>query len=150
MGIMDKNKSNERTEKESLNIGVMVLCIIGVVLVVFGVLVAKAEDLKLKIWSADGTVVTVLAKTNAEGVVETRDITLSYIASNSNYTATIYNYDKNAVIGDKMTLYYDFLSPEFVGIKRSGYIGYLAVILGIAFVNKTGPRFLRIIKDNYL
>ena len=147
---MGKNKSEKNREKESLNIGVMVLCIIGVVLTVFGFLVAKAEDFKLKVFSANGTVVTVQTKTNAEGITETRDITLSYIASNSNYTATIYNYEEDARIGDQMTLYYDFLSPEYVGIKRSGYIGYLAMIIGVALTFKTGPRFLRIIKDNYL
>ena len=49
-----------------------------------------------------------------------------------------------------MTLYYDFLSPESVGNKRSGYIGYLATIIGIILVIKTGPRFVYIIKDNYL
>ena len=36
-------------------------------------------------------------------------------------------------IGDKITLYYDLLSPESVSDKRKGYIGYLAVILGIVF-----------------
>ena len=49
-----------------------------------------------------------------------------------------------------MTLYYDILSPESVGNKRSGYIGYIATVLGIILVLKTGPKFVRIIKDNYL
>ena len=75
---------------------------------------------------------------------------LSYIANNSSYNATINNYEKDIKIGDKMTLYYDFLSPESVGNKRSGYIGYIATILGIILVLKTGPRFVNIIKDNYL
>ena len=30
-----------------------------------------------------------------------------------------------------MPLYYDFLSPESVDNKRSGYIGYIAAIIGI-------------------
>ena len=52
--------------------------------------------------------------------------------------------------GDKMTLYYDFLSPASVNNKRSGYIGYIATFIGIVLVIKCGPRFVRIIKDNYL
>ena len=146
---MGKNEK-KKGEKESLNIGVMIICIIGVVLTVFGFLVAKAEDFKLKVFKADGTVISVQTKTNAEGVLETRDITLSYIASNSNYTATIYNYDEAVTIGDQIALHYDFFAPEYVNIKRSGYIGYLAMILGVVFAIKTGPRFLRIIRDNYL
>lgn len=147
---MGKDKEVNKKEKENLNIFVMILCIIGVVLTVFGVLVAKAENFKLKVFSAEGTITSVQTKTTADGVLESRDIVLSYIASNANYTATIYNYDKEVVIGDKVTLYYDFFAPENVGIKRSGYIGYLSMILGVILVFKTGPKFLRIIKDNYL
>ena len=137
-------------KKESLSIPVMILCIIGVVLTVFGVLVAKNENFKLKIFGTEGTVTSVQTKTTAEGVLESRDITLSYIANNSSYTANIANYKDEIVIGEKVTLYYDIISPENVNIKRSGYIGYLSIILGIILVVKTGPRFLRIIKDNYL
>ena len=72
------------------------------------------------------------------------------IANNSSYTANIPNYTEEIELGAKMTLYYDFLSPESVGDKRSGYIGYLAAILGVILIVKTGPRFVRIIKDNYL
>lgn len=144
--IMGKNTN----KKENLNIGVMILCIIGVVLTVFGFLLAKAENFKLMIFSAEGTVTSVQTKTTADGILESRDIVLSYIASNSNYTATIYNYQNDIVIGDKVTLYYDFLSPENINIKRSGHIGYLSIILGIILVIKTGPRFVRIVKDNYL
>ena len=49
-----------------------------------------------------------------------------------------------------MTLYYDFISPESVCDKRSGYIGYISIVLGIILVIKFGPRFIRIIRDNYL
>ena len=42
------------------------------------------------------------------------------------------------------------IRPENVSVKRSGYIGYLSIILGIILVIKTGPKFIRIIKDNYL
>ena len=137
-------------KKESLNIPVMILCIVGVVLTVFGFLLAKSENFKLKIFAAQGTVSGTQTKTTADGVLESRDITLSYIANNSNYTATIYNYEEDIAMGEQLTLYYDILAPENVNIKRSGYIGYIAIILGIILVVKTGPKFLRIIKDNYL
>lgn len=137
-------------KKESLNIPVMIFCIIGVVLTVFGFLVAKNENFKLKVFATQGTVTGTQTKTTADGVLESRDINLSYIANNSNYTATIYNHEEDIAMGEQMTLYYDVLSPENVNIKRSGYIGYITIILGIALVIKTGPKFLRIIKDNYL
>ena len=137
-------------KKEELSIPVMILCIVGVVLVVFGFLLLKTENFKLNIISTQGSVTGVQVKKTADGVIESRSVNLSYIANNSTYNATISNYPDDIAIGDKMTLYYDFLSPESVGNKRSGYIGYLAVILGIILVGKLGPRFLRIIKDNYL
>lgn len=137
-------------KKESLNIPVMILCIVGVVLTVFGFLLAKSENFKLKVFAAQGTVTGTQTKTTAEGVLESRDIILSYIANNANYTATIYNYEEDIATGEQLTLYYDILAPENVNIKRSGYIGYIAIILGIILVIKTGPKFLRIIKDNYL
>ncbi len=140
----------KQRKKEELNIPVMILCIIGTVLVVFGILLLKTENFKLRVISAEGTVTGVTVSKNADGDVEKRAVNLSYIANNSNYNATIDNYDKDIQIGEKMTLYYDFLSPESVGNKRSGYIGYLAAIIGVILVLKTGPRFVRIIKDNYL
>ena len=137
-------------KKEELNIPVMILCIVGVVLVVFGFLLLKTENFKLKVISAEGTVTGITEAKTADGVVESRSINLSYIANNSNYNATIGNYLEEIQIGEKVTLYYDLLSPEHVSDKRSGYIGYIAAILGIILTVKTGPRFLRIIKDNYL
>lgn len=137
-------------KKEELNIPVMVFCIIGAVLVVFGFLLLKTENFKLNVISTEGTVTGVQVKKTAEGVVESRSVNLSYIANNANYNATIANYPSEIELGSKMTLYYDFLSPESVGDKRSGYIGYLAAILGVILIVKTGPRFVRIIKDNYL
>ena len=128
----------------------MILCIVGVVLVVFGFLLLKTENFKLNVISTEGTVTGVQIKKTADGVVESRSVNLSYTANNNNYNATINNYPNDIVIGDKMLLYYDFLSPSSVGDKRSGYVGYLAVIIGAIFVLKTGPRFARIIKDNYL
>lgn len=137
-------------KKESLNIPVMIFCIVGVVLTVFGFLVAKNDNFKLKVFPTQGTVTGTQTKTTADGVLESRDINLSYIANNSNYTATIYNHEEDIAMGEKVSLYYDILSPENVDIKRSGYIGYLTAILGIILMVKTGPKFLRIIKDNYL
>ena len=137
-------------KKEELSIPVMILCIVGAVLVVFGGLLLKNENFKLKIISTQGTVTGVTVARTAEGTVESRSINLSYIANNASYNATINNYPEDIEIGAQMTLYYDFISPESVGDKRSGYIGYIAVILGIILVVKTGPRFIRIIKDNYL
>ena len=140
----------KQRKKEELNIPVMILCIIGTVLVVFGILLLKNENFKLRVISAEGTVTGVTISKNVDGDIEKRAVNLSYIANNSNYNATIDNYDKDIQIGEKMTLYYDFLSPESVGNKRSGYIGYLATIIGIILVIKSGPRFVYIIKDNYL
>jgi len=137
-------------KKEELNIPIMILCIVGVVLVVFGFLLLKDGNFKLNVISTQGTVTGVQTKTTAEGVVESRSINLSYTANNGNYNATIANYPEEIEIGEQMTLYYDFLSPASVGNKRSGYIAYIATILGIILVVKTGPRFLRIIQDNYL
>ena len=104
-------------KKESLNIPVMILCIIGVVLTVFGFLLAKSENFKLKVFAAQGTVTGTQTKTTADGVLESRDLTLSYIANNSNYTATIYNYEKDIAMGEQLTLYYDILSPENVRLR---------------------------------
>lgn len=137
-------------KKEELHIPTMIFCIVGVVLVVFGFLLLKNENFKLNVISTEGTVTGVQVKKTAEGVIESRSVNLSYIANNSTYTATISNYQDEVAIGDKMPLYYDFLSPDSVGDKRSGYIGYIAVILGVILTLKTGPRFVRIIKDNYL
>ena len=136
--------------KESLNIPIMILCIIGFVLAIFGFFVLKNEEFKLKVISTQGTVTGITISRNAEGEVEQRTVTLSYIANNSNYNATISNYSEEIEMGDQMTLYYDFLSPSSVDNKRSGYVGYLSVIIGLILVVKTGPRFFRIIRDNYL
>lgn len=137
-------------KKEELNIPTMILCIIGIVLTVFGFMLLKNDNFKLNVISTEGTVTSVQTKTTAEGVIESRSVNLSYRANNSDYTATIYNYAEEINIGETMTLYYDILSPESVGNKRSGYIGYISAILGAILVFKKGPRFLRIIKDNYL
>ena len=110
----------KQRKKEELNIPIMVLCIVGTVLTVFGILLLKTENFKLKVLSAEGTVTGVTIAKTADGDVERRAVNLSYIANNNNYNATIDNYEKDINIGDKMTLYYDILSPESVGNKRSG------------------------------
>ncbi len=142
--------NKEVAKKEELSIPVMIFCIIGVVLTVFGFFLLKNDGFKLKVISTPGTVTGITVSKNGDGEVERRSVNLSYVANNGNYNATIGNYDKEINIGDTMTLYYDFLSPASVDNKRSGYIGYLAAIIGIILTVKTGPRFLKIIKDNYL
>lgn len=137
-------------KKEELSIPVMMICIVGVVLVVFGFLLLKTGNFKLNIISTQGTVTGTTIKQTSDGTIESRTINLSYLANNANYNATIQNYPEEVTIGDRITLYYDLISPESVSDKRSGYLGYLAVILGVIMVLKTGPRFAKIIKDNYL
>lgn len=138
------------TKKEELSIPVMIFSIVGVVLIVFGFLLLKNDNFKLNIISTEGTVTGTTIKQTADGTIESRTVNLAYVANNGNYSATIQNYPDVINIGDKVTLYYDLLSPESVGEKRSGYIGYLATILGVILVIKCGPKFLKIIKDNYL
>lgn len=137
-------------KKEELSIPVMIFCIVGVVLVVFGFLLLKNDNFKLNIISTQGTVTAVTVGKTADGEIESRAVNLSYLANNSSYNATIQNYPDEINIGDKLTLYYDLLSPESVSDTRKGYLGYLAAILGVILVVKTGPRFLKILKDNYL
>ena len=137
-------------KKEELNIPVMVLCIVGTVLVVFGFMLLRNDNFKLNVISTEGTVTGTQIKQAADGNIESRSVNLSYRANNSDYNATINNYPDNVNIGDKITLYYDLISPESVSDTRRGYIDYIAVILGIILVVKTGPKFIRIIKDNYL
>ena len=55
------------------------------------------------------------------------------------------NIKMNFEIGDKITLYYDLLTPESVSDVRTGYIAYLAAILGVILVVKSGPKFIKII-----
>lgn len=143
-------KTNKDRKTEELNIPVMIFCIVGTVLTVLGIMLMRSNNFKLDIISTTGTVTGVQTSTNAEGEVENRVVTLSYKAGKSDYTATIKAVKEDRKIGDKIDLYYDFLSPESVNNKRTGYEGYIAVIIGLILVLKTGPRFCRIIKDNYL
>lgn len=140
----------QTNKKEELNIPIMILCIVGVVLMVFGFLVLKNDNFKLNIISTEGTVTGTQIKQNADGVIESRAINLSYLANNASYTATIQNYPEELNLGDKLTLHYDLFSPESVSDKRRGYVGYICAILAVILLVKTGPKFLRIIRDNYL
>ena len=76
-------------KKEELNIPVMILCIVGVVLVVFGFLLLKTENFKLNVISTEGTVTGVQIKKTADGVVESRSVNLSYTANNGSYNTLI-------------------------------------------------------------
>lgn len=143
-------KTNGNKPKEELNIPVMIFCIVGIVLTVLGFMLMKNNKFRLNIIGTTGTVTSVQTSTDANGDVVKRIVILSYTASNSNYTATINSIDKEMKIGDKINLYYDFFEPSSVNNKRNGYEGYLALIIGIICVLKTGPRFFRILKDNYL
>ena len=85
----------KQRKKEELNIPIMVLCIVGTVLTVFGILLLKTENFRLKVLSAEGTVTGVTIAKTADGDVERRAVNLSYIANNNNYNATIDNYEKD-------------------------------------------------------
>lgn len=143
-------KDNINNNKEALNIPIMIFCIIGAVLVVLGFLLIRNNDFRLNVINTEGTVTGVQTATNANGEVESRSATLSYNANRSDYTANINNVDEKVQIGDKMNLYYDFFEPSSVSDKRRGYEGYIALIIGLIALLKTGPRFYRIIRDNYL
>ena len=137
-------------KKEDLNVPVMVFCIVGVVLTVFGFMLMYTGDFRLNVFGTEG-VVSSINTTSNNGEIVAVEVTLSYTANRSSYTATISNYDNpNVLIGDKVSLYYDFLEPSSVSLERSGYIGYIALIIGVILCIKTLPRFVRIIKDNYL
>ena len=144
---MGKDRVNS---KEALSIPTMIFCIIGAVLVVLGFLLIKNNNFRLNVISTEGTVTGVQTATNANGEVESRSATLSYTASKGDYTANINNVVDDVQIGDKINLYYDFFEPSSVSDSRRGYQGYLALIIGLIALLKTGPRFYRIIRDNYL
>ena len=137
-------------KKEDLNIGIMVFCIIGIVLTVLGVMLLKNVGFRLSVIGTEGTVTGMQTSTNANGEVERIVANLTYNANKTDYTASLDTDRTNLKIGDKMTLYYDFFEPSAVRLRRTGYQGYISLIIGLILVLKTGPRFYRIIKDNYL
>ncbi|MEE3342896.1 MAG: DUF3592 domain-containing protein [Bacilli bacterium] len=140
----------KNVKKEDLSIGTMVFCIVGVVLTVLGIMLLKNTGFKMNIIGTEGTVTGFQTSTNANGETERVVANFTYKANRSNYTASLDTNDTNIKIGDKITLYYDVFSPTVVGLKRNGYQGYIALIVGIILVLKTGPRFYRIMRDNYL
>lgn len=140
----------KNSKKEDLSISTMVFCIVGVVLTVLGFMLLRNTGFKMSIIGTEGNVTGIQTSTNANGEVERVVANLSYKANRSDYTASLDTNDMNIKIGDKLTLYYDFFSPTYVGLKRNGYQGYISLIVGLILVLKTGPRFYRIMRDNYL
>lgn len=138
------------TKKEDLSIGTMIFCIVGVVLTVLGILLLKNVGYRLTILEVEGNISGIQTSTNANGEVERVVANINYKANKSDYTASLDTNNPDLKIGDKMTLYYDFFKPEVVSLKRSGYQGYIALIIGLILTLKTGPRFYRIMRDNYL
>ena len=63
-----------KSKKEELSIPVMMFCIIGVVLTIFGIFVSKSENFKLKIISTEGTVTGVTVARNGNGEIEQRTV----------------------------------------------------------------------------
>ena len=144
------NKKVEKTnEKEKLNIPVMLLCIIGAVLIGLGVMLLKSYNFKLNIIPSKGSVSSIQTAKDTDGNIST-SIVVAYKASSGNYDATIVANDTQYQLGNEVILYYDFFSPESVSLNPSGYLGYISLIVGLILVVKTGPRFFRIIRDNYL
>ena len=113
-------------------------------------MLAKNGNFRLNVLSTEGTV-TGVNTSKVNGEIVGVGVNLSYNANKTVYTASIANYgDENVQIGDKIQLYYDFLEPSSVDIKRSGYVAYISLIVGIILCIKTLPRFVRIIRDNYI
>ena len=136
--------------KEKLHLPTMIFCIIGCVLFVLGVLLCINGKFKMQIIGSEAVVTGIQTATDSDGSVISTTYTLTYNANRSDYNASIVSNDSDLELGDKMLLYYDFFDPTSVSQKRGGYYGYIALLLGLICVLKTGPRFIRIIKDNYL
>lgn len=136
--------------KEKLSFPAMIFSIIGIVLVVLGIMLCKNNSFRLQVISTDGTVSGIQTSTDADGNLVSKVITISYRAGKSDYTATLNGTNLDLKMGDTYTLYYDFFEPSSVNDKRSGYYGYVSLIVGLILVLKNFPRFLRIIRDNYL
>ena len=141
---------NVNNGKEKLSIIVMIFSIVGVVLLVLGILLVKNNNFKMQVISASGVVTGVQTSNTTEGDTVSRVLSITYNANRSDYTASLNDVNSDLKIGDKITLYYDFLDPASVSDRRAGYQGYIALVLGAILILKNGPRFLRIIRDNYL
>lgn len=136
--------------KEILNLPTMIFSIIGAVLVVLGFMLCKNTGFKLEIFSTEGIVTGIQTSTDTDGNIVDKTFSISYSANRGNYTATLHRVDSNLKMGDKVSLYYDFFDPVSVSDKRNGYYGYISLLLGVILLLKNGPRFVRIIRDNYL
>lgn len=144
----NNNEVNEKT-KEKLSIPTMLICVIGAVLVGLGAMLLRSSNFKLNIIPAKGTISSTQMATDANGN-EVSSIVISYTANNSGYNATIIDDIDKYELGGKIILYHDFFKPENVSLKPTGYFGYLSLIIGIIFLVLKGPRFYRIIRDNYI
>lgn len=147
MGNM--NNVNINNGKEKLNIPTMLFCIIGVVLVGLGIMLVLNNDFRLNVIPTKGTVTSIKTEKDEQGRKSTYAV-IQYTASSGSYDATIVDNDAKYQMGNEIILYYDFFKPESVNTKPSGYIGYISLIIGLILALKTGPRFFRIIRDNYL
>ncbi len=136
--------------KEKLSISVMIFSIVGLVLVILGFLLIKNNNFIMQIMSTEGVVTGINTSNSSDGSTVSRVLSVTYNANRGDYTATINDVNSKLNIGDKKTLYYDILEPTSVSDRRAGYHGYVALIIGIVLVLKNGPRFYRIIRDNYL
>ncbi|MBQ6494532.1 MAG: hypothetical protein IJI49_00860 [Bacilli bacterium] len=141
---------NEVNNKEKLSIPVMIFSIVGIVLIVLGFMLCKNNNFRLQVISSDGIVSGIQTSTDADGNIVNKVITINYRAGKSDYSATLNGTNLDLKMGDRYTLYYDFFEPSSVSDRRSGYYGYIAFILGLIMVLKNFPRFVRIVKDNYL
>lgn len=146
---MGNQKVEKQNTKEKLNIPVMLFSIIGTVLIGLGIMLIINYNFKLNVIPSKGTVNSVQTAKDEEGNT-TVSIVVGYKASSGDYDATIIENEKVYQLGTEVILYYDFLSPESVSLNPSGWQGYLSLIIGIILIVKNGPRFLRIIRDNYL
>lgn len=138
------------SNKEKLSVPVMIFSIVGVVLIVLGFMLCKNNNFRLQVISSEGIVSGIQTSTDADGNVVNKVITVTYKGGRSDYSATINGTDLDLKMGDRYTLYYDFFEPTSVSVKRNGYYGYISLVLGLIMVLKNFPRFIRIIKDNYL
>ena len=104
----------------------------------------------MQILSTEGVVTGINTSNDSDGSTISRVLSISYSANRGDYTATLNDTSNTLQLGDKKTLYYDIFEPTSVSDKRGGYEGYIALVLGAIVVLRTGPKFYRIIRDNYL
>lgn len=136
--------------KEKLSLITMVFFIVGFVALILGFLLVKNNNFRMQILSTEGVVTGINTSNDSDGSTISRVLSISYSANRGDYTATLNDTSNTLQLGDKKTLYYDIFEPTSVSDKRGGYEGYIALVLGAIVVLRTGPKFYRIIRDNYL